>query len=252
MNSLLKLLLTIKLLALVVLSGCSRTPEDIAASQLASFCRVVRDDQISGNPVVQVDLSLHNVNGTRLEPLIALIHLRELDLSSATLNDADMKYLKGLSELERLDIGFTRISGSGLVNLKGMARLETLWLTQCNNLRDDELGNLIELHRLKDLSLTSTNITDMGLQHLKTLTNLEKLNLTNTKLKGTGLIYLKNLNKLRELILVSTMIDDAGLEHLKELTNLKLLYLDHAPNVTDNGVNDLKKALPNLMISHIP
>ena len=40
---------------------------------------------------------------------------------------------------------------------------------------------------------------------------------------------------------------DAGLEHLKELKQLKYLNLS-GTNVTDDGVQDLQKALPSLRI----
>ena len=51
------------------------------------------------------------------------------------------------------------------------------------------------------------------------------------------------------LSLIGTTITDAGLVHLKRLTRLQRLVLDFT-KVTDAGVADLQKALPNCKISH--
>jgi hypothetical protein len=46
---------------------------------------------------------------------------------------------------------------------------------------------------------------------------------------------------------MKTQITDAGLVHLKELTNLQDLNLIETP-ITDSGVAELQKALPNCLI----
>ena len=51
------------------------------------------------------------------------------------------------------------------------------------------------------------------------------------------------------LSLIGTKITDAGLLRLKRLTKLQRLVLDFT-KVTDAGVADLQKALPNCKISH--
>jgi hypothetical protein len=57
---------------------------------------------------------------------------------------------------------------------------------------------------------------------------------------------LKELTKLQSLNLPE-QITDAGFDHLKGLTNLTDLYL-LGTQVTDAGVAELKKALPNCEI----
>jgi hypothetical protein len=44
-----------------------------------------------------------------------------------------------------------------------------------------------------------------------------------------------------------TRVTDAGLEHLKGLIGLEFLHLRNT-NVTQEGVEELKKALPNLIV----
>ena len=54
------------------------------------------------------------------------------------------------------------------------------------------------------------------------------------------------MTNLEILDLQVTLISD--LEPLKKLTNLKTLYIKDCPNIIDEQVEDLQKALPNLQI----
>jgi hypothetical protein len=49
-------------------------------------------------------------------------------------------------------------------------------------------------------------------------------------------------------MLCDTQIGDAGLEHLKALNNLRFVRLNHT-KISDVGLAELKKALPNCRIS---
>ena len=57
------------------------------------------------------------------------------------------------------------------------------------------------------------------------------------------------MTQLQDLSLVDTQITDAGLKHLEALTRLGHLYL-HGSQVTDEGVEKLKQALPECKIYH--
>ena len=61
-------------------------------------------------------------------------------------------------------------------------------------------------------------------------------------------MHLKGLAKLQDLGL-GNGVTDAGLVHLKGLTNLTNLILPYHTQVTDAGVAELKKALPNCDIN---
>ena len=77
------------------------------------------------------------------------------------------------------------------------------------------------------------------------LPKLTGIFLGGTQVTNEGLVHLKKLTNLRTLSLAgSTQITDTGLVHLKELTNLNWIILDDTP-ITDSGVAELKKALPN-------
>ncbi len=92
-------------------------------------------------------------------------------------------------------------------------------------------------------------VTDQGRVHLKRLSNLSSLNLHGTQVTDAGLAHLKGLTKLADLDLSSTTVSDAGLVHLKGLSNLLELRLN-LTQVPEAGEQELKQALPRLMIYH--
>jgi hypothetical protein len=86
-------------------------------------------------------------------------------------------------------------------------------------IRRNEQGEVVEV------VFNFNDITDAGLVHLKGLTKLQAL-----RIGGFGS---ENTN--------------AGLEHLRALTELQMLHLMFT-KITDAGITDLKKALPNCKI----
>ena len=92
-------------------------------------------------------------------------------------------------------------------------------------------------------------VTDAGLAHLKGLPQLQTLDLgLHAQVTDAGLKHLKGLTQLQTLKLdFCPQVTDAGLEHLKGLIQLKRLNL-MGTKVTDAGVSELKKALPNVEI----
>ena len=94
--------------------------------------------------------------------------------------------------------------------------------------------------------------TDIGLKHyVKALdSEIADLFLFGWKLTDDGLVHLKALPNLQSLDLMEMQITDAGLVHLKELTNLQSLDLTGCEKITDSGVAELQKALPNCEITY--
>jgi hypothetical protein len=132
-----------------------------------------------------------------------------------------------LPHLENLNLANTNITGSGLVHLEGLKNLRylSLWNTPVD---DVELESIKGLTKMYALVLDGTNVTDAGLAHIEGLANLEEW-----------------------LGLANTQITDAGLYHLEGLTKLQSLNV-RLTKVTDAGVEELKRALPNTDISHGP
>ena len=60
-------------------------------------------------------------------------------------------------------------------------------------------------------------------------------------------MHVGGLRRLKWLLLTGTKVSDPGMEHLKVLTELKALNLGNT-HVTKEGIEELRKALPNCEI----
>ena len=117
---------------------------------------------------------------------------------------------------------------------------------------DEDLEHLNGLPKLDTLSLGGTQVTDGGLAQLKLLGDLQHLALVcNPHVGDRGLGHLRGLKKLKTLVLSSTQITVEGLRHLKGLSNLNELFVFDA-EVTEKGINELRKALPECEIHWSP
>jgi hypothetical protein len=95
----------------------------------------------------------------------------------------------------------------------------------------------------------SERTTDADLAVLCELRGLQILALDNTQVTDEGLRTIGELRQLRYLVLSSDYITDAGLRHLEAMDTLKKLRLSRCPNVTEEGVDRLRKALPGCYIT---
>lgn len=85
----------------------------------------------------------------------------------------------------------------------------------------------------------------MSLSEIK---GLQQLSLNNVKITDAGLIKLKHITNLWELCLANTSVTDAGLKRLGEFKKLRRLIISGCIDVSDEGIDDLKKSLPKLQI----
>ena len=211
------------------------------------------------------------------------LSLKELDLSNSMISDIGL--LKKFPNLKKLDLSKTpseitsitpkwkimlaklrliKISSRKKINLSPLKKLHNLQILILREAGFQNLKPLVQLTNLKELNLQATEITDF--EPLKELTNLQNLNLNFTELSDLGI--LKNLTNLQELEIRDTSVSD--IESIKGLTNLKMLNLVGTPitslksikslknlqslniisckNITNDQVEDLQNALPNLKI----
>jgi hypothetical protein len=149
-------------------------------------------------------------------------------------------------DLKKIDLSDSMVEEEDLTNLSARFR-DALEIDLSNTpITDAGLKVLSIYPRLQRLELRSTKINGEGLEHLKEL-GLRKLGLSRTKFTDTGLVYLEDLTTLEELDVSDTAFSDSGLAHVRKLRNLRLLRLEKT-KVTDDGVNSLKEALPELEI----
>ncbi len=167
------------------------------------------------------------------------------------------------SDVTKLDLSDCSITD--LSALSVCTSLEELRLSG-NYIRD--IGPLLDIPKLRVLDLSNNMISDI--RPLMSITTLEHLNLAGNKI--SSITALSQLKQLKELVLNGNDIDgtqnlaklsalkilglkdtgvsDADLERLYNLKNLTVLALENNPDITESGVNQLKKKLPQCKVTH--
>ena len=109
--------------------------------------------------------------------------------------------------------------------IKNTANLIALDLSENRKITDKGLTYLYEMVSLKELDLSSCDITNAGMIHVLLLNHLEKLDLRFChRLTDQGVVKLKNLNRLKHLDLRSMpKISNGSLSKLKR-NNLIILH----------------------------
>jgi len=119
----------------------------------------------------------------------------------------------------------------------------------CPKLSSDALTHFKKLPNLADLELhNGAPLTDSDMTDIGSFTSLTKLWLP----PGVGDATLTEVAKLpilRELFVSNSRVTDAGLASLKAMKRLTSLTIPKKASVTDAGIANLQKALPNLKIS---
>ncbi|REJ70328.1 MAG: hypothetical protein DWQ31_01295 [Planctomycetota bacterium] len=143
------------------------------------------------------------------------------------------------------------------------------------NLRDADLKLLSRFDRLRNLTISSPEVTDQSLKLIGAIRSLHQLGLPGCRITDEGISSLAELDQLRILILSRTEVtgeglaslaassrietlhlsespvDDAGLAEIGRLKDLELLFLD-GTQITDTGLLHLKqlKDLRTLNVSN--
>ncbi|MDA8746097.1 hypothetical protein N9N28_15845 [Rubripirellula amarantea] len=135
-----------------------------------------------------------------------------------------------------------------LVHLRSLPGVKYLMLDGCQGITDQGLVHLKGMVDLEELILSQTKITGSGFDALRKLRNLKNLDLQSTPVVDSSLAKLVSHKQLEELWLTDTRITDEAVPYLTQLTELK--QLDVAlTEMTPDGVQQLRKALPNCEIS---
>jgi internalin A len=208
-----------------------------------------------------------------VDRLAALSNIEELTvcLGGSDLTDAGLAALGCLKAIDELGLSSTAVTDAGLKNLVGV-RVRCLGLRDCAGVTDAALASIARMKGLRAVILDGTRVTDAGMERLAALSDLEWVFLDGTAVTDAGVKRLMRLRGLRGLSLCGTKVTDAGLREVGSLSDLKYLFLDgtavtdatlrrleglhglfslslhNCPNVTDEGVARLKKALPNCLI----
>lgn len=162
---------------------------------------------------------------------------------------AGFKHLLALPALEKANlVEIDGLTDEALVPIGKIAGLKELNLGDAavTNAGLKSLSGLKELMRL-DLGWTK-DVGDAGMPFLLKLKKLEVLGLGGTKVTDAGLPVLAALPALKELYLMGTPVTDRGLDSLAGCKGLTLVQVNNKMKTTPQGIDRLKKALPNCTV----
>ena len=115
---------------------------------------------------------------------------------------------------------------------------------------DATLKELRNLPALRRVFLFEASISNRGLDILKTLPKIRKLSICSCPgIDDDALARLAGLGQVEHLDLQALSVTDAGLRHLKGNVGLRRISLDRLA-VTEEGVAELRTALPNCVIDY--
>lgn len=194
----------------------------------------------------ELDLQGALIEGPGLEHLSGLTKLKTVNLAGSNIGNDGLQHLAEVSSLGTLELEGTAIGDDGLAKLAGW-KGDRLNLTG-TKVTDAGIAHLAALPNLADLFLGDTEIGDGAAESLAKIENLDSLSLKGTKATDAGMEALANLPRLTWLKLTETEVGDAGLQHLAKVKTLENLYLSEEPKATEEGINKLKEALPELSV----
>jgi Leucine-rich repeat (LRR) protein len=191
------------------------------------------------------------------EAIIRQLAAAQLNKDPNLLTDVDFE------QITVLGLGGKELSDIKL--LEKFTNLQTLNLLQINWPKK-EIPFLMKV--LVKIKLYNPNKKfALDLSPLEKLTNLQELYLSGLLIKDitplSGIINLKHLvlyqipisnyESLKDMknleFLQLNDISISDLDPIKKLTNLKIIYIYDCPDITNEQIEDLQKALPNLVIN---
>ena len=163
----------------------------------------------------------------------------KLDLSDCSITD--LSALSVCTSLEEL-----RLSGNYIRDISPLLDIPKLRVLDLSNNMISDIRPLMSITTLEHLNLAGNKIS--SITALSQLKQLKELVLNGNDIDGTQ--NLAKLSALKILGLKKTGISDADLEKLYNLKNLTVLALENNPDITESGVNQLKKKLPQCKVTH--
>ena len=116
--------------------------------------------------------------------------------------------------------------------------------------QDEDLEKLRDLSVVKVVMLEGDRFTDNALVRLEAYPELEYVHLICPGVTDAGLSSLEKLPKLRSLALwANERVTDRGIAGLKKLHALQSIS---GANISEEAIDDLKRAFPNLQVGEEP
>ena len=150
----------------------------------------------------------------------------------------DLSPIRNLHYLKSIILRNSQVSS--IEPIKKFKNLETLDISRT---QVTDLSPLRDMMSLRVLEMDSTSVSDI--EPIAKLINLEHLDLNSIQVSDIEPV--RGLKNLSSLIIDGTNVEN--LEPIKELVNLRQLFLRNCPNISDEQIEELQKALPNLKIT---
>jgi hypothetical protein len=157
------------------------------------------------------------------------------------------------------------MTDEGLKELPALPNLKTLSLKEGFPITDSGMKSIAQIKNLGFLNLQGVSVTPAGIKNLKAL-KLKTLFIYREQITDEMLKVLREVDLLhtinwafgkngrptglmdvRYLHLSGSKVTDTGLRELEGMTSLIKVFLDKT-KVTDEGIANLKKALPELQV----
>lgn len=211
-------------------------------SSLANLAKLyLTDNKISDISVLFNSTSLAELSlyGNQISDISALGKLTNLtDLSLSNNQISDISELNKLTNLTRLGL-----EGNQISDISALNKFTNLRKLHLYNNQISDISALGKLTNLTKLDLNHNKISDISA--LAKLTSLTELYLSDNQISDIS--PLDKLASLIRLNLENNKIDD--LAPLKGLEKLEYLYITGCDKITDEQIDNLENALPDLEIN---
>ena len=195
-------------------------------------------------------LNIHTPNATAAG-YVFLADLPALrSFSSSTIGDDGMDALLSVTMLRYVGLdGNGKVTNAGLAKLATLPNLSTLRL-HCPGITEKGLAALETFPALIHIYLRGEGVTDRELAAVGRLRKLRNLGLEYIQnITAEGIASLAGLPELRDLLLHESQdVAEACLPGLGKLTQLETLRFNGCGRLSEAGMEELRKALPQCRI----
>jgi hypothetical protein len=187
--------------------------------------------------------------GTGFTHLKALRKLESVNFHFTPLNDAGLQAISQVPISDRLWFAHTRFTDDGAAHLKRQTQLKRCGIGSSDKASSGEAVAALTKLPLEDLALLDNQATPIGLAHAAKIATLRRLDVSHAAtVKDDSMLLVAQMPMLEEFKLGSAQVTDAGLQTLAASKSLKKLSLSGLKNITPAGIEQLRKARPELVI----
>jgi hypothetical protein len=145
-------------------------------------------------------------------------------------------------EVDQIAIFNDRATDDTLARIASLSRCDSL-IVRSNQITDVGMKHLLRIRKMRSLEIESPRVTVAGFERLRDFP-VEALHLRGANVDDTWMPQIARLRHVLYLSIRRTNVTDAGLAELRTATGLRRIFT----NIQGDGVEELKKALPNCQL----